>query len=360
MALYDYTKDGNNGGAQVRASQTQTQGRRFSAESILDEIAYYVNYMIDNNAPGDFLIMQLQNLEREGKIQIVGHGTNRKVLKINADMRNVLNRIGFLDASCPVVVKVPFNIYSGRMDNIREAFAWYYMQKQRSFMITNTQDQKEASDLADWIPEGRIYDIPTGFILIHEEVTPIEMSSIVRDELDAKGLRFTPQNVASTVAKLYEENDVVKAQMKRLLYLLDKYFIMKDINPLYSLFNFGIRQYSNGKEFIVPLDLGYALPRINNNLSPHCPYCDEVLSHVAYCEEFVLSDEARKNRTFERLHMGGLYSCKNLNCTANGSVGDRDPFMMSDAEVFATYLQEMRNRIQTGELNLLPEIAEVF
>ena len=55
-----------------------------------------------------------------------------------------------------------------------------------------------------------------------------------------------------------------------------------------------------------------------------------------------------------------LYSCKNLNCTANGSTGDRDPFYMNDSEVFNNYLEETRNRIATRELNLLPEMAEIF
>lgn len=359
MALFNYNDNQNNNGGYARPVVSNNYSR-FVAEDILDEVSYYVQFMIDNNAPGDYLISQLQRMESEGKIQIVGHGTNRKVLKINADMRNTLNRIGFVNASLPVVVKVPFNIYSGRMDNIREAFAWYFMQKERSSYLRDPEAQKDVDDLAEWIPQGVIYDEPFGFALIHEEVTPIEMSDIVTEELEKKGLKYNPRNVAQTVVDLYENNEVVKAQMRRLLYLIDKFFIVKDINPLYSIFNFGVKRFAGGKDFIVPLDLGYALPRLSRNLSPHCPYCGEVLSHVAYYEDFTTSDEARKNRIHERLHMGGLYSCKNLNCTANGSTGDRDPFYMNDSEVFNNYLEETRNRIATRELNLLPEMAEIF
>ena len=70
----------------------------------------------------------------------------------------------------------------------------------------------------------------------------MEMSDIVIQELEKKGLKYNPRNVAQTVVDLYENNEVVKAQMRRLLYLIDKFFIVKDINPLYSIFNFGVKK----------------------------------------------------------------------------------------------------------------------
>ena len=142
MALFNYNDNQNNNNGGYTRPVVSNNYSRFVAEDILDEVSYYVQFMIDNNAPGDYLISQLMRMETEGKIQIVGHGTNRKVLKINADMRNTLNRIGFVNASLPVLVKVPFNIYSGRMDNIREAFAWYFMQKERSSYVRDAAAQK--------------------------------------------------------------------------------------------------------------------------------------------------------------------------------------------------------------------------
>ena len=46
------------------------------------------------------------------------------------------------------------------MDNIREAFAWYFMQKERSSYVRDAAAQKDVDDLAEWIPQGVIYDEP--------------------------------------------------------------------------------------------------------------------------------------------------------------------------------------------------------
>ena len=66
----------------------------------------------------------------------------------------------------------------------------FLCRKKRSSYVRDAAAQKDVDDLAEWIPQGVIYDEPFGFVLIHEEVTPMEMSDIVIQELEKKGLKI--------------------------------------------------------------------------------------------------------------------------------------------------------------------------
>ena len=102
---------------------------RYNAQDVLNEIHNMISHVIMTNAPGDLIISALDRMEVEKKIKIIGIGTNRLCIKIVADMRDVLNRIGYPDSNVSTVIKIPYNLSTGGKDNLREAFAFEYTRR---------------------------------------------------------------------------------------------------------------------------------------------------------------------------------------------------------------------------------------
>ena len=352
MGLWDNNQNnGNTGGGIYRPAPTAVA--RWTAESILDEIVAVVNASIDNGQSGIYILNHLNKMVEEGKITLFGNGSNRRVYTVNADMKNVLNRIGFPDNTIDTVICVPFNVHSGSKDNLREAFAPEFIHTEANYVNPNDND---AQVLKSLIPLGRIYDYPTGNVIVQEKIIPIEQDDEVIALINSNPGLYG-NDVGSAVLKVITSSEKWMKQMYHLMKALDKYFVIADLNILYSRFNFGFK-YVNGEKYLTVLDLGYVLPRYFEDMMPKCPSCGEPLHYVNIAEEFFNADDARKERLKMMLNMGGLYSCKNLECDHNGKGGD--PFLVEDMKVFEEYRKRCVAKFMSNPSETKVNMLEIF
>ena len=312
-----------------------------SAEEILDTVLYHLEYMISNNIAGFYILEQLKALEDAGYIEFAGDGSNRRFFKVNADMRNVLNRKGFFNSGASVVCGIPINFVNGTKDNRREILAPEYMK----FVIASPNPDENAQYLQAIIPEAVAYDTNAN-IIIQEEVTPIEKSEVVLDLYNNNPEKYKG-NIGSAVLDAFYTHPELMAQLDKLMTAMDQYFVMCDLNIVFSRFNFGFKRL-NGIDYLTVLDLGGVLPRVAENAMPKCKSCNYKLSYVNIGEPFYNEDKGRRERLYMGLSTTGLYTCKNPYCHGEGS----DPEVIDDMKVFEEYRKNLIRMVSTGEINL--------
>ena len=155
---------------------------------------------------------------------------------------------------------------------------------------------------------------------------------------------YTKNEIGSAVLDVFLENPSFKEEYKNLMQSLDDVFVFSDLNIFYSRFNLGVDKIG-GVDHLVPLDLGYCLPKMPY-LSPNltCPTCGHELHYVYLGDGFLEGDEYRRKRFEQILRTKyGLYSCKNPNCTHNGK--GNDPFYIYDMDAFIHYQNNIRNNL---------------
>ena len=121
------------------------------------------------------------------------------------------------------------------------------------------------------------------------------------------------------------------SQMKSLMSAMDHYFVLNDLNILFSRFNFGFKKLGS-EDYLTILDLGHVLPKIYPETYPICPHCGQFLSYITIADDFYQNaDDAFKSRLKAHLILAGAYSCKNKFCNANGK--GNDPYIEEDDRV---------------------------
>lgn len=353
MGLWDNNNQNNQSSRNGGYANAVVVPNRFTARQILDEIVGIINYSTDNGLSGIYILNELDRMIAEGKINLFGNGSNRRVYTVNADMREVLNQVGFPDNTIETVICVPFNAHSGSKDNLREAFAPEYIYQEANYVNNN---DKDAQVLKAILPLGRVYDYPTGNVIIQEKITPIEHDDEVQALLKTNPGLYS-KDLGSAVLKVIASSQKWMTQMYHLMRAMDKYFVIADLNILFSRFNFGFK-YVGGEKYLTILDLGYVLPKYFEDFVPRCPSCGEPLHYVNIAEPYFNDKEDRRERLRMMLNMGGLYSCKNENCGHNGKGGD--PFSVEDMRVFEEYKRRciaffMDNPYRTDE-----RLMEIF
>ena len=182
---------------------------------------------------------------------------------------------------------------------------------------------------------------------MEEFVTPGELSQQVQNLIqrdtttDLNGEyhdEYGNPKRASYLAKYLTTNSAAVAQLQKIIFTLDKYFVMADINPLYSPCNYGFKRMPNGEEILTILDLGYVLPKERSE--PTCPKCGVALKYVIPTEDLVTQTGQAGTQLARKLLINGLYSCKNNSCKEGNS-----PVFTSypDETVFFNHVQALRD-----------------
>ena len=311
--------------------------QNINADSIIRDIVTTVRSVLTTSTTAHVIIDKLKEYHSKGHITIVGTGTNRMVFRINHPMGDIINRSGLPNTNINVVCKVPYNLLTGRKDNLKEQFVYNFIQR----VAVRNDATKYEKALSKLILPCKIID-NEGYVLLEKEVIPIEKTKAVQDMMTAKG--YTKNEIGSAVLDVFLENPSFKEEYKNLMQSLDDVFVFSDLNIFYSRFNLGVDKIG-GVDHLVPLDLGYCLPKMPY-LSPNltCPTCGHELHYVYLGDGFLEGDEYRRKRFEQILRTKyGLYSCKNPNCTHNGK--GNDPFYIYDMDAFIHYQNNIRNNL---------------
>lgn len=345
MKLFD-PKKGNmnlNGNNTTIGEYESFMNSRFNsapADQILNTIWYDEDDMIKNNTAGFFMLEKLKELENAGFIRFVGDGSNRRFFSVNSDMRAVLNRAGFYDSTVPVVCGIPINIVNGTKDNNREILAPRYI----DMVCASASVTEEAKYLQMVLPKAVGYD-EDSYIILQEEVTPIEKSSIVLDLYNSNPEKYKG-NIGSAVLDAFYTYPELMSQLDYLMKCMDQYFIMCDLNIIFSRFNFGFKNIG-GTEYLTILDLGGVIPRVNEDSVPKCPHCGGKLHYVNIAEKFYNEDKHRRERLYMALSTSGLYSCKSEICHGP----NMDPETVDDITVYEGYRRNLIRGLSSGRIN---------
>ncbi len=327
-----------------------------TAKVILDDLNITIHKIINEGLPSSVLIEKLESLEKNGYIRTVGFGSNRRCIEIIPDMREVLNNIGFFNNAVPTVVMVPFNIKSGRLDNLREGLVPDSLNT-----LASSIPNSPALKLMSILPYAKVYD-KNGYLLIQERVVPIEHSNVLGNFLSRKGIDIRNaknDEIGQRIIEMFNESPILQTEYNNLISMMDKVFVMWDLNLMYSTFNYGFKTL-NGKQFLTILDMGYVLPRIPL-VEPKCPNDGNALEYFSCYDPSLNTDNARKERVLNRFYVGGLYRCSSVNgCVAKGPQKSGDEFMVDDSSVFMWYEENLRNAWRAGAINLSEEIIKVI
>lgn len=190
----------------------------------------------------------LEQLAADRRLTIVGKGTNRIVVKVNGDISPL---VGFKQSA---VIKIPYKTDKGLNDNLREYLLYKYLYEMS--MSTNDSTQvKEINELLDLLPViNQVEGYP--LLIAQEEVIPID----VYQPVTKRATEITKNNIAGLCLEYILSREVLP-EYKRLMYLLDKYAIVADLNPLVTPFQYGFKNI-NGRNRLTILDTGYAIPKL--------------------------------------------------------------------------------------------------
>ena len=308
-----------------------------TAETILAEIDQAIKDTIQYTSVSK-ITTTLDRLRQSGDIIDVGTGTNRRIIQLSDryDLSQLKSRYAPTLANKPVVFKIPFKVQEGRIDNLREAFI---TQSTYRLHISNP----DFKYLLQTLPESYMLREPLDTsILMAEFVTPGELSQQVQNVINRDAERkyydeYGNPKRASYLTEYLTSNSLAVQQLEKLVLTLDKYFVMADINPIYSPCNYGFKKMPNGEEILTILDLGYVLPK--ESVSPMCPKCGGSLKYVTPTEDLITKTGPRGQALHRRLGLNGLYSCKNDNCTE----GNTAVFTSyADETVFFEHVQRLR------------------
>ena len=309
-----------------------------TAEMVLAEIDQAIKDTIQYTSVSK-ITATLDRLRQAGDIVDVGTGTNRRIIQLSDryDLSQLKARYAPTLANKAVVFKIPFKVQEGRVDNLREAFI---TQSTYRLHISNP----DFKYLLQTLPESYMLKEPLDTcILMAEFVTPGELSQQVQNMIQRDGERkhydeYGNAKRASYLTEYLTSNSLAIQQLEKLVFTLDKYFVMADINPIYSPCNYGFKKLPSGEEILTILDLGYVLPK--ESVSPVCPKCGGALKYVTPTEDIVTKTGPRGQALTRKLGLNGLYSCKNDNCT-EGSTAVFTSY--PDETVFFEHVQRLRD-----------------
>lgn len=334
------------------AIQTDLRSQH-NPEDILNYIVDHAYYMIKNNISSRYIIDILDGLRDSGIIEYIGFGSNRRFFKIKADMRSLINSLGFSNSNIDVICGIPFNVFGGTKDNFREFYATEFIRK-----LAVQTGETDAVFLASVLPEAKIYD-SEGIIILQEMVVPIESSDLVLSELEKNIDNFvsTDNNdhdvvrthIGNAVLSLLWNNDNLKKQYINIMNAMDKYFVFADLNIFYSRFNFGFKRTNQGW-YLTVLDLGTVLPKISGAMIPVCSHCGHELHYVHFGDKYIFDGTERERRTVAALQQSGLYRCTNPNCDTIKNHGIE--FNIMDMQVFEMYKLSLMDYIYSNPQNV--------
>ena len=262
----------------------------------------------------------LEKLERDGYIKIIGKGTNRTVFEFVIDDRDLKRNIG-LNVNEPMVYKVPIQTTLGCVANNREALTTTILNRYLDDKsIMSDESLRDALVyLVNVLPFKTI--VPNTNILAITKCVPIEFSDRILNLAREKNVSVTTSGVAGelragdsdfkvksgigNVIRNYIVHDAQGNKMARkLLDALNRFFVVADMNPDFSPFNYGFINI-DGKLFLTSLDLGAAVPRIGR---VGCPNCGDNLIPVYPWDEVITQSEKNLLKT------EGMFRCTNENC----------------------------------------------
>ena len=294
---------------------------KYTAYQIIQMINNEVNRQFTERVTGKEVTELLENLQSEGYLKIIGKGTNRTVFEFVVDDRDVKHACG-INLNEPMVYKVPIQVALGRVANNREALTTSIINRYLEDPKMSNQDFRESLVyLANVLPFKTI--IPGTSILAITKCIPIEFSDTILDlarkqnvdvtsngiagELRAGDSDFQIKSGIGNVIRNYIVHDKQGNKMARkLLDNLNKFFVVADMNPDFSPFNFGFINVK-GKLYLTSLDLGAALPRIKNIVK--CERCGNDLVPIYPWDEVIEQSERNTLKT------EGLFRCTNPDCS---------------------------------------------
>lgn len=332
--------------------QQPQQQMSYNAAQILNTIEQTIQSIERGQASGKEVVNTLNNLVAQNLIKILGKGTNRTVIELNVPHDEIKDLCG-INRSIPIVFKVPIQILAAKLANNREAFV--------SQILLEGQKSNHPDLGYLFNVEPYAVMVPGTKILACEKVVPIEYSKPIMDRIrgtfgnniNMNGPSgeaaytdpdFAFKNSVGEIIRDYLVKDgQANPQVVKLVELLQKYFVIADINPEFSPFNYGLKNI-NGQGFITILDLGSCLPK--NGFEVKCPKCGHLMRQIFPWTQGLTRDEENK------LKSRGKYVCMNQNCTNSG------PTIMDDTEVFEMHRNNLKQQIfNSGQnYNLLETI----
>lgn len=293
---------------------------RYNSMQIITMIDNEVTRQFKERVTGKEVTQLLERLEKDGYIKIIGKGTNRTVFEFVIDDRDLKRNIG-LNVNEPMVYKVPIQVALGRVANNREALTTTILNRYLdNNSINNNDSLREALVyLINVLPFKTI--IPNTNILAITKCVPIEFSTTIINLAREKNIDVTTSGVSGelrpgdadfkvksgigNVIRNYIVHDPTGNKMARkLLDALNKFFVVADMNPDFSPFNYGFINL-DGKLFLTSLDLGAVIPRLGK---VSCPHCGDDLIPVYPWDEVITQSEKNLLKT------EGMFRCTNENC----------------------------------------------
>ena len=276
--------------------------------------------LVNNNA--DILINRLSALANAGLITPIGPGTNRLTLELAIPHDDIKAQYGMQNKR--VVFKIPYKIKEGEKDNKRENLIY-------KIALENRLSNPDFDYLLSVIPASSMLMFPANSgILIAEYITPIETIQEVRQIAKRES---TPDKLASAATTLLTKDTNVATQLNKIMTILDKYFIIADLNPVYSPLNYGFKN-----NMLAILDLGYVLPK--EGIEPRCTRCQNILHYLLPTDAALNSVPVNSSNVItKQMLTGGLYYDKNPSCSAVGFTTEPDMavFLEHKAKLFDKY-----------------------
>lgn len=294
-------------------------------EAILREINLAVSAVYYGQTSDPFYAIKvIDKFIESGDIIKVGGGSNRIAIKFNnmkhndMQLRNASGMANFPN----VVYMVPaFKIVDGLKDNKREEGVFNFV-----FNMPLNGDPHITVLKERTLPSRMI---PNSNILMQKQVTRIEDSVPVQQLI--KTGQYTPNQIADACRDTILENPTVYSQYFKLMKAMDTYFVMADLNPEFSSFNFGFDERNN----LVILDYGYVVPK-DPRRPLVCPHCGMPYYYLIPGEDFLENSTPQDRSIIQGIRSEvsrfGQYCCKNMNCRT--TVG---PSVEKDIDVFLRY-----------------------
>lgn len=307
----------------------QVYPANFNADSIILELNNASSAVMNGTADVFHVRDKVLTMIREGKLRMIGGGQNRVAVELTPDDSKYKAMLGI---NGPMILMVPVKLPAGIKDNQRAA--WGYQQVFNQGLNNSPYMVKIRQT---YLPSVLI---PNTMILAQKRITRIEDSKAVKLLLQQRASQngLTPVDadkyLGSACRDLLLENPAIYQQYVDLITAYDKHFVMADLNPEFSPWNFGFDIEANGQEVLKILDYGYLTYKDKPNLCPHCG------KELRYCipGEAFLRDE--KNRALaNQVGSFGQYSCKNPQCShrQNGRIA---PYIEPDISVFLRYTEQ--------------------
>lgn len=313
----------NNGGfnnGQGGYPQQQVQQGPVNAQAIINEIQQAV-FQTKTGLANVFHVRDtVLRMQREGKLKILGGGMNRVAVELNADMSGINNQYGM--GNLPTCIKVPVKVYEGTDDNRRAEEAWTFVRN--SGLNTDAAMQFLRNRQ---LPSVMIQGTD---LLLQRKVIRIEDSTGVYNMLQSG--KYTADTIGAACRDYILTNPKIYPQYIQLLTAMDRYYIMDDMSPEWSAFNYGLFMDNAGNEYLTILDYGYVIPR---SLPCTCPKCGKELHFVIPGEDFL--KDPRNKAIAANAKTANLYSCKNPQCTYNPGSGISTSYFVKASEVFSLY-----------------------